>query len=67
MEKSEFDKIIKETNELHWDFEEDGVELDDEMAFDIANNIIRENPGLKEYIQKNIGASDYVGWLMQEI
>jgi len=41
--------------------------IPDEQAFDMAQDILSEHKGLKEYINKNIGASDAVGWLMQEI
>ena len=45
---------------------EDGP-MDDEAAFNTAEFILMDNPGLKEYIQEVIGASDAVGWLADEI
>ncbi len=32
-----------------------------------AGGSVDDNPGLKEYINENCGASDAVGWLMHEI
>tara|TARA_B100000287_G_scaffold331987_1_gene316905 strand:+ start:455 stop:643 length:189 start_codon:yes stop_codon:yes gene_type:complete len=62
MTKSQFNKIMKEVRLIS----QDGP-LDDEAAFDTAAWILMDNPGLKEYIQKHIRASDAVGWLMCEI
>ena len=45
---------------------EDGP-MDDEAAYDTAEFILMDNPGLKEYIQKTIGAWDAQGWLADEI
>jgi hypothetical protein len=41
--------------------------ITDDNAFDIATDIIADNPGLKEFIQKRYGANDAVGWLMSEM
>ena len=64
MTQSQFQEILRTVQTLHLDFE-DGI--NDEQAFDMANFIIDDNPGLEEYINNNIGASDAVGWLMHEM
>ena len=64
MTQSQFQEILRRVQTLHYDFE-DGI--NDEQAFDMANFILDDNPGLKEYINENIGASDAVGWLMCEM
>tara|TARA_R110002153_G_scaffold36023_6_gene106850 strand:+ start:8890 stop:9099 length:210 start_codon:yes stop_codon:yes gene_type:complete len=69
MTKRRFDKIMEKVKTIEDDFSADGVELTDEMAFNMAESILEDkaNKGLKEYIQTKIGASDYVGWLTSEI
>ena len=62
MTKSQFNKIMKEVRNI----KEDGP-MDDEAAYDTADFILMDNPGLKEYIQTVIGAFDYCGWLADEI
>ncbi len=62
MTKSQFNKIMKEVHSI----KEDGP-MDDEAAYDTAEFILMDNPGLKEYIQKTIGAWDAQGWLADEI
>ena len=64
MTQSQFQEILKRVHTLHYDFEGG---ISDEQAFDIAQFILDDNPGLKEYINENIGASDEVGWLMCEM
>ena len=64
MTHQQFQDILKIVQSLHLDFE-DGI--DDEQAYDMAVSIIADNPGLKEYISKNCGAIDAVGWLMCEM
>ena len=64
MTQSQFQEILRRVQSLHLDFEEG---ISDEQAFDMANFILDDNPGLKEYINENIGASDAVGWLMCEM
>jgi len=64
MTQSQFQDILKVVQSLHLDFE-DGI--DDEQAYDMALSILNDNPGLKEFINKNVGASDAVGWLMCEM
>ena len=62
MTKAQFAKIMKEVKLIS----QDGP-MDDEAAYDTAAFILMDNPGLKEYIQKKVGASDAQGWLMCEI
>ena len=64
MSRSQFNEILRRVQSLHLDFEEG---ISDEQAYDMALFILDDNPGLKEYINKNIGASDAVGWLMCEM
>ena len=64
MTQSQFQEILRRVQSLHLDFE-DGI--NDEQAFDMANFILDDNPGLKEFINENVGASDAVGWLMCEM
>ena len=64
MTQQQFNEILGRVHTLHHDFEEG---ISDEQAFDIAQFILDDNPGLKEYINENIGASDEVGWLMSEM
>ena len=62
MTQSQFNKILKEVRRIR----EDGP-FDDEAAYDMADFILMDNPGLKEYIQTVIGAYDAIGWLADEI
>ena len=62
MTKSQFNKIMKEVRSI----KEDGP-MGDEAAYDTAEFILMDNPGLKEYIQTVIGAYDAQGWLADEI
>jgi len=64
MTQSQFQDILKVVQTLHYDFEEG---ISDEQAYDMALIILNDNPGLKEFINKNVGASDAVGWLMCEM
>ena len=64
MTQSQFQEILRTVQSLHTDFEEG---ISDEQAYDMALFILDDNPGLKEYIFYNYGASDAVGWLMHEI
>ena len=64
MTQSQFQEILRTVQSLHLDFEEG---ISDEQAYDMANFILDDNPGLKEFINENVGASDAVGWLMCEM
>ena len=64
MTQQQFLDILKVVRTLHLDFE-DGI--DDEQAYDMAVSIIADNPGLKEYINQYVRASDAIGWLMCEM
>ncbi len=63
MTKETFTKILRNLNNIS----EDCPEITDEMAYDIAESTIQSNPGLAEFIQQYTGATDIVGWLMQEV
>ena len=63
MTHKKFVQILRRVHNIHLD----RPDLTDDNAFDIATDIIADNPGLKEYIQKRFGASDAVGWLMCEM
>ena len=65
MSHQQFLEILNVVRTLHLDFEDEYI--DDEQAFDIAVSIIADNPGLKEYINEVVRASDAIGWLMCEI
>ena len=58
MTKAKFTKLMKTLGE---------DPVDCSMAFDIAEDILADETGLKEYIEQKIGASDYVGWLANQI
>ena len=62
MTKAQFNKIMKQVHSIC----QDGP-MDDEAAYDTAAFILMDNPGLKEYIQKHVGAYDAQGWLADEI
>ena len=62
MTKAQFNVIMKEVKLIS----QDGP-MDDEAAYDTAAWILMDNPGLKEFIQKHVGAYDAQGWLMCEI
>ena len=64
MTHQQFQDILRVVQSLHLDFED---YISDEQAFDMAVNIISDNPGLKEYIKEHKGAIDAIGWLMGEI
>jgi len=63
MTKETFTQILRNLNNIS----EDCPEITDEMAYDIAESTIQSNPGLVEFIQQYTGATDVVGWLMQEV
>lgn len=44
----------------------DGMDFTDDVAFELAEGLIYEYSGLKEYIIEDIGATDYVGWLANQ-
>ena len=62
MTKAQFNEIMKKVHSICLD-----GPMDDEAAYDTAAWILVDNPGLKEFIQKNVGAYDAQGWLMCEI
>ncbi len=62
MTKAQFNKIMKEVHSICLD-----GPMSDEAAYDTTDFILGDNPGLREYIQKHVGAYDAQGWLMCEI
>jgi len=62
MTKAQFNKIMKEVHAICLD-----GPMNDEAAFNTAEFILMDNPGLKEFIQEYVGAYDAQGWLMCEI
>ena len=65
MTRSQFQEILRTVQSLRFDFQDGYVPED--ASYEIAVDIIADNPGLKEYINENYGASDAVGWLMHEM
>mgnify|MGYP001179788389 FL=1 len=65
MTQSQFQDILRTVQSLRFDFQDGYVPED--ASYEIAIDIIADNPGLKEYINENYGASDAVGWLMHEM
>jgi len=65
MTRQQFQDILKVVQSLRFDFQDGYVPED--TSYEIAVDIIADNEGLKEYINKVIGASDAVGWLMHEM
>ena len=63
---AKFKKIMASLKGVATDFELDGMEFTDEVAFDVADGVLADNPGLKEYIVVKIGARDYQGWLANQ-
>jgi len=61
MTKEQFNAIMKEVRS----YSEDGP-LDDDAAYVAAEDILDDNPGLKEYIKKTYRCSDVIGWLANE-
>jgi hypothetical protein len=45
-----------------------GEQVDsDDVAYDIADGVLYDNPGLKEYIAKTKNVKDPLGWLANRI
>ena len=65
MTRSQFQQILRTVQSLRFDFQDGYVPED--ASYEIAVDIIADNPGLEEYINNNCGASDAVGWLMHEM
>ena len=65
MTRSQFQDILRTVQSLRFDFQDGYVPED--ASYEIAVDIIKDNPGLKEYINEKDGASDAVGWLMHEM
>ena len=65
MTRSQFQEILRTVQSLRFDFQDGYVPED--ASYEIAVDMIADNPGLEEYINNNCGASDAVGWLMHEM
>jgi len=61
MTKEQFNAIMTEVRS----YSEDGP-LDDDAAYVAAEDVLDDNPGLKEYIKKTYRCSDVIGWLANE-
>jgi hypothetical protein len=61
MTKEQFNAIMEEVRS----YSEDGP-LDDDAAYVAAEDVLDDNPGLKEYIKKTYRVSDVIGWLADE-
>lgn len=61
MTKEQFNAIMTEVRS----YSEDGP-LDDDAAYCAAEDVLDDNPGLKEYIEKTYRVSDVIGWLADE-
>ena len=61
MTKQQFNAIMKEVRS----YSEDGP-MDDDAAYVAAEDVLDDNPGLKEYIKKTYRVSDVIGWLADE-
>ena len=61
MTKEQFNAIMKEVRS----YSEDGP-MDDDAAYVAAEDVLDDNPGLKEYIKKTYRVSDVIGWLAYE-
>jgi hypothetical protein len=64
MTKKEFDSLMLNISLIRQDCP-DGVT--DEVAYDMALDILSDNPKLEAYIKAHMGASDAVGWLSDQI
>lgn len=61
--KAQLDKELKELS----DGARDAGDIDDSMAFDIANSWLMDNPGVEVAIKKYYGASDAQGFVANRI
>ena len=59
--------IKKELNKLRQDCKENGEEFSDDMAFDIADSFLYDQPGLEEAIEKHMGVTDVQGYVANYI
>jgi len=61
--KAQLDKELKELS----DGAKDAGDIDDSMAFDIADGWITDNPGVEAAIKKYYGATDAQGFVANRI
>ncbi len=50
--KANLNKVIKSYSHAQSDFEADGFDFDDSVAFQLAQDAMYENPGMEDYIKK---------------
>lgn len=64
MTKKKYNKILKESNEqVRSDYPDAG----DEVWSDFAQVVLDNEPGIKEFIQRELRASDFLGRLTDDI
>ena len=61
--KAQLDKELKELSHGA----QDAGDIDDSMAFDIADSWLMDNPEAKEAIRKHYGATDVPGFVANRI
>jgi hypothetical protein len=59
--------IRKELNDLKQGCKENGDEITDDMAYDIADSFLDDNEGLSKAIKKHMGVSDERGGIANYI
>lgn len=64
--KAELDNYVRDLN-LGYGEDPELAEMGDAAAFDIANDALEYEEGLKDAINKYIGVADPVGWLANQI
>jgi len=65
MSKKAFEKILKDLQYVASDYEGDGIPFGDAEAFEVAANVLRDNPGMEDYIKAD-GVQDVQGWLANQ-
>ena len=56
------DLVLKELKELQQGYQENGEEMGDDIAFDIADSMMHE-PGFADAIRKYMGVTDVQGYI----
>ena len=67
MTKETLVEIVESLSGAADDIEADGMEMSDEVAFEIAESVLFDNPGMDKAILKFYGATDAQGWLADRI
>jgi hypothetical protein len=60
------EKLQALQNELRKGAAENGIDIDDSMAYDIADGVLFDERGLKEYLESK-GITDPIGYLADYI